>query len=406
MATKIPLRATFDNGNNPTGIAEFQTNEFVPVSHGGTGLGSYIANQILIGNSANNLAVKTLTAGSGIIITDGGTTLELSSTAVIPIASTTTIGGITVQTSATSGLTLGVGEIDSNVTNQNGSGYGDNDRLKINSGNKDAILQPATISGGLILTANLIHVGTGYSPTGTNVTTFTAGSISEVTLNAVGTGYTTATNVATTGIYGTGLTVDITAVAGEITTATVNTGGSDYYVDDVIIVSGGNTDANLIVSTVVGGIFVSGDMVSGGTGYSTATNVSTTGGNGTGLTVNTTVDGGSVINVAVNYGGSGYQVNDIITVSGGNTDATVKITNIKGSGSGYTLDITAVKVGDLVHSKKTDSSIQIGPGSGNNDAISYINIDKYGHIQGTIETKTITIDVQADAVAMAIALGG
>ena len=25
MATKIPLRATFDNGNNPTGIAEFQT---------------------------------------------------------------------------------------------------------------------------------------------------------------------------------------------------------------------------------------------------------------------------------------------------------------------------------------------------------------------------------------------
>ena len=69
MATKIPLRATFDNGNNPTGIAEFQTNEFVPVSHGGTGLGSYIANQILIGNSANNLVVKTLTAGSCLLYT-------------------------------------------------------------------------------------------------------------------------------------------------------------------------------------------------------------------------------------------------------------------------------------------------------------------------------------------------
>ena len=92
MATKIPLRATFDNSNNPTGIAEFQTNEYVPVSHGGTGLGSYSSNQILVGNSSNSLVPKTLTAGSGITITDGGTTLELSAAAPIPTATSTIIG--------------------------------------------------------------------------------------------------------------------------------------------------------------------------------------------------------------------------------------------------------------------------------------------------------------------------
>ena len=43
--------------------------------------------------------------------------------------------------------------------------------------------------------------------------------------------------------------------------------------------------------------------------------------------------------------------------------------------------------------------------SGNNNVISYIYVDKYGHISGAIETKTISIDAQADAVAMAIALG-
>ena len=58
-----------------------------------------------------------------------------------------------------------------------------------------------------------------------------------------------------------------------------------------------------------------------------------------------------------------------------------------------------------MHAKKTDNSIQVGPGSGNNNVISYLNVDKYGHIQGTIETKEIVIDAQSDAIAYSIALG-
>ena len=406
MATKIPLRATFDNSNNPTGIAEFQTNEYVPVSHGGTGLGSYSSNQILVGNSSNSLVPKTLTAGSGITITDGGTTLELSAAAPIPTATSTIIGGITVQTSTSSGLTLGVGEVDTITTGLNGSGYHDNDRLKINSGGKNAILQPATIGGGLIFTANILQAGTGYSQ-GTSVGTLTAGSVSGAAVQSGGTGYSNESNVTTTGTYGTGLTLDITTTGGEITGVTVNTGGSGYFAGDVISISGGDSNANATISSVAGGIFVSGTMQSAGTGYnSTQTNATTSGGNGTGLTVNTTIDGsGGVSGIVVNYGGSGYQINDVITVVGGNSDATFKITNIKGSGSGYTVDVSVIKTGDLVHAKKTNSSIQVGPGSGNNTVISYLNVDKYGHIQGTIETKEITIDASAEAVAMAIALG-
>ena len=406
MATKIPLRATFDGSNNPTGIAEFQTNEFVPVSHGGTGLGTYSDNQILVGNTSNTLVPKTLTAGTGITITSGSNTMELSASIDVPSATPTVIGGITVQASSTSGLTLGIGEIDTHTTNANGSGYSLNDRLKINSGDKNSILQPSNLTGsGLALTTNMLQKGSGYSSTGSGVATLTAGSVTGVSIANGGTNYSNATEVATTGTYGTGLTVDITVTSGEITGITVNKGGSGYFVGDTISVSGGDSNATFTVSTVTGGIVVSGSIATAGSNYTQGTNQNTTGGNGTGLTVNTTVSGTSITAIDVSYGGSGYLVNDVITVSGGNTDATFTITEVKGNGSGYTVDFTANQAGDLVHAKQTDAAIQVGPGSGNNNVISYINVDKYGHISGSIDTKTISIDAQADAVAMAIALG-
>ena len=181
-------------------------------------------------------------------------------------------------------------------------------------------------------------------------------------------------------------------------------GGSGYYIGDVITVGGGDNNANLVVSAVYGGIGVLGQMTNQGTSYVAGTDVATTGGSGEGLTLNTTVSSGNVTGAVVSYGGYGYYLNDHVTITGGDVNAVFKITNIKGSGSGYTVDITSVKEGDLVHAKKTNASIQVGPGSGNSNVISYLNVDKYGHIQGTIETKQL--DLALDAVAMAIALGG
>jgi len=67
---------------------------------------------------------------------------------------------------------------------------------------------------------------------------------------ALGTGYSNATDVATTGGKGSGLTVDITVTAGAITAATVNQSGTGYAVNDVVTVTGGGANAKLMLKTL------------------------------------------------------------------------------------------------------------------------------------------------------------
>ena len=58
MATKVPIRTVFDGDGNATGLAEFQTGEFIDYQYGGTGVAS-------IG-----------TAGQVLKVNSGGTALE------------------------------------------------------------------------------------------------------------------------------------------------------------------------------------------------------------------------------------------------------------------------------------------------------------------------------------------
>ena len=53
MTSKTPVRVVFDGSNNATGLAEFQSGEFVPLTHGGTGASLSIgtAGQVLKVNS-------------------------------------------------------------------------------------------------------------------------------------------------------------------------------------------------------------------------------------------------------------------------------------------------------------------------------------------------------------------
>src|SRR6056300_2067828 len=92
MSVKTPIRTVFDGSNNATGLAEYQSGEFIGLTHGGLGaslsLGS--AGQILKVNSggtalefgdvpvvdidsATDLTGSTLVAGDQILISDGGT---------------------------------------------------------------------------------------------------------------------------------------------------------------------------------------------------------------------------------------------------------------------------------------------------------------------------------------------
>ena len=92
MSSKTPVRATF-SGSNVTGLAEYQSGEFVPLTHGGLGASLSIgsAGQVLKVNGAGNaiefgaveaivnidnatdLESATLAVGDKILLSDGGT---------------------------------------------------------------------------------------------------------------------------------------------------------------------------------------------------------------------------------------------------------------------------------------------------------------------------------------------
>jgi len=69
-------------------------------------------------------------------------------------------------------------------------------------------------------------------------------------ISAAGADYVTATNVATTGGSGTGLTLDITATAGAVTAVSINNPGNGYTALDAITITGGNGAATTSVATV------------------------------------------------------------------------------------------------------------------------------------------------------------
>ena len=92
MSSKTPIRAVFNDSNVATGLAEYQSGEFIPLSHGGIGAALSIgtAGQVLKVNSgasalefgnveaivnidgATNLESATLVAGDKILLSDGG----------------------------------------------------------------------------------------------------------------------------------------------------------------------------------------------------------------------------------------------------------------------------------------------------------------------------------------------
>ena len=83
MASKIPLRAVFNASNVATGLAEFQSGDFIPLSHGGVGAALSIgsAGQVLkvnsgasaleFGNVEAVLNIDGMTDGTSITIVDG-----------------------------------------------------------------------------------------------------------------------------------------------------------------------------------------------------------------------------------------------------------------------------------------------------------------------------------------------
>ena len=113
MSVKVPIRTVFD-GSTATGLAEYQSGEFIGLTHGGTGASLSIgsAGQVLKVNSggsalefgaveaivnidnATNLTSNTLSTSDQILVSDGGTEgrATLSQVATAIFASPTITG--------------------------------------------------------------------------------------------------------------------------------------------------------------------------------------------------------------------------------------------------------------------------------------------------------------------------
>jgi len=109
MSVKTPIRTVFDGSNNATGLAEYQSGEFIGLTHGGLGASLSIgsAGQILKVNSggtalefgdvpvvdidsATDLTGSTLIASDQILLSDGGTEGRVTLSQIDTLFSSTT----------------------------------------------------------------------------------------------------------------------------------------------------------------------------------------------------------------------------------------------------------------------------------------------------------------------------
>jgi hypothetical protein len=87
MTAKTPIRTVFNESGTATGLAEFQTGEFIAVEHGGTGAVTLTSNAILLGNGTS--AIQNSAIGIS------GTTLSSTDSSLITIDEGLTVTGNT-----------------------------------------------------------------------------------------------------------------------------------------------------------------------------------------------------------------------------------------------------------------------------------------------------------------------
>jgi hypothetical protein len=103
MAEKLPIRTVFDGDGNATGLAEFQSGEFIGVTYGGIGTNTLTTNSILLGNGTSavqnsviQISGSTISSSDSTLITiDDG----LSVTGNLSVTGTITGSGLLTSSS-------------------------------------------------------------------------------------------------------------------------------------------------------------------------------------------------------------------------------------------------------------------------------------------------------------------
>src|SRR6056300_1388777 len=106
MTAKTPIRTVFDGSNNATGLAEFQTGEFIAVEFGGTGAVTHTANAILTGNGTSAIQSSSLLISGTSISTSDSTQIQINEgvdiSGALSVGGNATItGNLTVQGTTT-----------------------------------------------------------------------------------------------------------------------------------------------------------------------------------------------------------------------------------------------------------------------------------------------------------------
>jgi hypothetical protein len=253
-----------------------------------------------------------------------------------------------------------------------GSGYATNtfQSVPLTGGSGSGATANITISGGGVSTCTLVQPGTGYKIgdvlSCSNTFLGGTGSGFSITVNGIGSQGIAGISIVNGGRYGTQgafPNVPLTGGSGSGATANIlvhfNPSNGLFAVDTIGIVNSGtgfnvgdllsanspplpvNSGAvSLQVTTLTGSQITSLTSLQAGSGYNSAgigtfTNVPLTGGHGIGAAANVTVTSGAVTSVLVSFPGIDYNVGDILSASN---------TNLGGSGSGFSITVTAVDI--------------------------------------------------------------
>jgi len=324
-----------------------------------------------------------------------GTSGNITTTLITPAGSTVIgyTGTAPLIGSPLSGTGLNTG---TSVTNVTGSGTTTaSTTLAINANAGDTVLTVNSTTG--IATGQILNRGDGVQTVVTNINNNDVTFSEPITSDILGTNE-TFTTVSQSSTSGDGVNAQFTiSRASSVYSATVTNQGLSYSNGDTITVNGNllsgnidstNNDATITVTSALNRLRVNSldaATLVGGTGYSNANGVVTTNvsGSGSGLTVDITSVAGVVTALAINNGGSNYTNGTVVRVRGGASYNGVTPDNITSfTGADATFDITRSNTGVYsVQINNIGTGFSAGLGSGETpDTLTFIGTSLGGEI--------------------------